>query len=362
MTSGLQHRIEDLKNQGPNGCLLGCIGLPAFLSIISAFIIPYLDILSGNALRTQSVNTICMKGGKLIGYNTDIDGFEISIKKLNYDVKDKTVIILGAGGVVPSIVYALKKMNASKIILSNRTREKAEALKNIFKDLNVLDWGEIVDFDMIINATSLGLKENDKFGTDFKSGGKNKLFYDVIYDPCETEFSDAARITGNNYENGLNMFLFQAQKAFNIWHHIDPIINDDLIKFLKKSLIKITSKKMRFKGLHIFFRVFLFILSQAWEFGGHTWKICRRGDQLIEVFDSIVVFFCPSTCVMGGQTRFINHPLYQVGKLVRKVVEPSWEKRSMAGWTLSLGILSCSTKKLKTYSMGNAGGRRWAPA
>ncbi len=196
-------------------------------------VIPYLDVLSGHALRTQSVNTISCQNGNLIGHNTDIDGFEISIKKLNYDVKDKTIIILGAGGVVPSIVYALKKMNAAKIILTNRTREKAEALKNVFKDLSVLDWGEIVDFDMIINATSLGLKENDKFGADFTRGGKNKLFYDVIYDPCETEFSDAARITGNNYENGLNMFLFQAQKAFNIWHHIDPIINDDLIKFLK---------------------------------------------------------------------------------------------------------------------------------
>ena len=143
------------------------------------------------------------------------------------------IVILGAGGVVPSIVYALKKMNASKIILSNRTREKAEALKNIFKDLSVLDWGEIVDFDMIINATSLGLKENDKFGTDFTKTGKNKLFYDVIYEPYDTEFSHAARITGNIYENGLNMFLFQAQKAFNIWHDINPIVNDQLIKFLK---------------------------------------------------------------------------------------------------------------------------------
>ena len=132
-----------------------------------------------------------------------------------------------------SIVYALKKMNASKIILSNRTKEKAEALKNIFKNLSILDWGEIVDFDMIINATSIGLKENDKFGTDFAKAGNNKLYYDIIYEPCDTEFSAAARIKGNTYENGLNMFLFQAQKAFNIWHDIEPIINDDLIKFLK---------------------------------------------------------------------------------------------------------------------------------
>ena len=87
-------------------------------------VIPYVDVLSGHALRTQSVNTISYQNGNLIGHNTDIDGFEISTKKLNYDVKDKTIIILGAGGVVPSIIYALKKMNASKIILSNRTRKK----------------------------------------------------------------------------------------------------------------------------------------------------------------------------------------------------------------------------------------------
>ena len=196
-------------------------------------VIPYIDVLSGHALRTQSVNTISLHNGNLVGHNTDIDGFEISIKKLNYDVKDKTIIILGAGGVVPSIIYALKKMNASKIILSNRTKEKAEALKKIFKDINVLDWGEIVDFDMIINATSLGLKENDKFGIDFTKAGRNKLYYDVIYEPYNTEFSDAASFAGNAYENGLNMFLFQAQKAFNIWHNIDPIIDEDLINFLK---------------------------------------------------------------------------------------------------------------------------------
>jgi len=195
-------------------------------------VIPYLDVLSGHALRTQSVNTISCQNGNLIGHNTDIDGFEISIKKLNYDVKDKTVIILGAGGVVPSIVYALKKMNASKIILSNRTREKAEALKNVFKDLSVLDWGEIVDFDMIINATSLGLKENDKFGIDFSTVKSNKLFFDVIYNPFNTDFSEAGNKPGNIIENGLNMFLFQAQQAFNIWHNIEPKIDQEVIKFL----------------------------------------------------------------------------------------------------------------------------------
>ena len=104
-------------------------------------IIPYLDILSGHALRTQSVNTICLDNGNLVGHNTDIDGFELSIKKLNYDVSNKNVMILGAGGVVPSIIYALKRMKVLKIILSNRTREKAESLKKVFNEIQIVDWG-----------------------------------------------------------------------------------------------------------------------------------------------------------------------------------------------------------------------------
>ena len=196
-------------------------------------IIPHLEVLSGHALRTQSVNTVCLNNGNVTGYNTDIDGFELSLKKLNYDVRDKKIIILGAGGVVPSIVYALKKMDATQIYLSNRTKEKAQILKKLFDGLEVIDWGILPDFDMIINATSLGLKENDKFEIDFSNVGKNKLFFDVIYNPFKTDFSKAGNKPGNIIENGLNMFLFQAQKAFSIWHDIEPKIDEKVIKFLK---------------------------------------------------------------------------------------------------------------------------------
>ena len=196
-------------------------------------IIPHLDVLSGHALRTQSVNTVCLNNGNVTGYNTDIDGFELSVKKMNYDVKNKKIVILGAGGVVPSIIYALKKMNAKQIYLSNRTKEKAQMLKNLFEGLEVIDWGDLPDFDMIINATSLGLKENDKFGIDFSISGNNKLFFDIIYNPFNTEFSEAGNKSGNTINNGLNMFLFQAQKAFSIWHNVEPEINQEVIKFLE---------------------------------------------------------------------------------------------------------------------------------
>ena len=196
-------------------------------------IIPYLNVLSSHALRTQSVNTVSFDNRNLIGHNTDIDGFELSVRKLNYNVMDKSILILGAGGVVPSIIYALKKMNAKNIALSNRTKKKSLELKNIFNELEILEWGELNDFDMIINATSLGLKKNDKFQIDFSKAGNGKLFYDVIYEPFETEFSKSARETGNIYENGLNMFLYQAQKAFNIWHKVEPEINKKVTEFLK---------------------------------------------------------------------------------------------------------------------------------
>ena len=196
-------------------------------------IIPFIDILSGNALKTQSVNTISLSNGNLIGDNTDIDGFELSIRKLNYDVSDKTALILGAGGVVPSIIFSLLRMNVSKIFLSNRTKKKADDLKEVFKEINVVEWGELPEFDMIINATTLGLNKEDKFGFEFLQTGQNKLFYDVIYAPFQTEFSEAGNTQGNLIENGLNMFLFQGQQAFNIWHNVEPEIDNELVTFLK---------------------------------------------------------------------------------------------------------------------------------
>ena len=85
-------------------------------------VIPYLDELSLEAEKTQSVNTIILSNNNLIGHNTDIVGFAKAIKKLNFDIKGKKIFILGAGGVVPSIIFALNKMNVAKIIVSNRTK------------------------------------------------------------------------------------------------------------------------------------------------------------------------------------------------------------------------------------------------
>ncbi len=195
-------------------------------------VIPFLDKLSAEAESTQAVNTIYLENDRLIGHNTDIDGFEMGIKKINYNISNKKIFILGAGGVVPSIIYALNKMKVSEISIANRTRKKAENLKNLFDKLKIVEWGKIPDFDMIINATSIGLKKDDEINLNLLSIGKNKFFYDVIYNPKETNFLKTGKKLGNATENGKLMFIYQAASAFNIWHGVRPVINDEAIKLL----------------------------------------------------------------------------------------------------------------------------------
>ena len=195
-------------------------------------VISFVDELTSEANESQSINTIYKENDKVIGHNTDMAGFELGLRHVNYNVKDKKIFILGAGGVVPSIILALKKMGASKVILSNRTKKKAEDLKKSFSYLEIIDWGETPEFHMIINATSIGLNEGDEIKLDYADIGPNKFFYDVIYNPKQTNFLKKAKMFGNQTENGKMMFIYQAHQAFTIWHKIMPEIDDETIKLL----------------------------------------------------------------------------------------------------------------------------------
>ena len=225
-----ENDIERIISEVKNGKIDGInVTIPFKKSVI-----PFLDRLSVEADKAQSVNTIYKENGKIFGHNTDIGGFELGLKHISYDIKNKKVFILGAGGVVPSIIVALKKMEVSKIFLSNRTKNKAEDLKKIYPELEVLDWGKTPNFNMIINATSIGLKINDEIKLDYANIGKNKLFYDIIYNPIQTNFLKKAKQFGNQTENGKMMFIYQAHQAFSIWHKIMPKIDDETINLIDK--------------------------------------------------------------------------------------------------------------------------------
>ena len=208
-------------------------------------IIPFLDKLDFAAKETQSVNTLFKTNNKIIGYNTDSRGFLDTLQQPHLwggnsiapnFLKGKRVFVIGAGGVTSSIISALKSEGA-KIVLSNRTREKANQLKKLFSDIEVIDWGKRPpNCNIVINTTSVGLTKNEEIKIDFSDydndSHKNTLFYDLIYNPKETMFLKKARLRGNKTMNGKMMFLNQAKYAFNIWTKIVPKINDEEIKLL----------------------------------------------------------------------------------------------------------------------------------
>ena len=216
--------IEDLKNEKVYG-----------INVTVPFkkaVIPFLNKLTSTALETDSVNTIFKKGNQIIGDNTDVDGFRLALNHINFDMKGKSALILGAGGVAPSIISALNKLGTSNIFLSNRTKEKAETLRKKYRELKIINWGDSISSDVIINATSLGLNSNDEINLDYSKIGIRKLFYDVIYNPPQTKFLSKAKETNHNIENGKMMFIYQAHQAFTLWHKKMPEINDEVLNIV----------------------------------------------------------------------------------------------------------------------------------
>lgn len=206
-------------------------------------VIPYLDLIINDAEETSSVNTIYLNGeNKIVGENTDVYGFEQSfINKLNQDdLIEKSFLILGAGGVAPSLVYALQKKKIKKIFISNRTLQKAENIKKKFPGIEIILWESISqkskEMDVIINATSLGMKNSLDFKTLIEKYKPEMVYYDVIYNPLETKMIKRFKVNNIKTHNGLEMFLFQGQKSFSLWNNITPTIDEEIKKKIISNL------------------------------------------------------------------------------------------------------------------------------
>ena len=221
----LKNFLERLRNKEINGAN---ITVP-----FKEKIIPYLDKLTDEAKVANSVNTIYLSDDSIVGHNTDIGGFYLSLKSKEINFKNKKALIFGAGGVTPSIILGLRKLGVEEIAISNRTLEKAIKLKERFNFIEVLKWGQTTEANLIINSTSLGLNDSDKIKMDNRYFKADNIFYDVIYNPYETNFLRDAKKQGCNTQNGLLMFLHQAAEAFKTWHNIEPIINEDVINLFK---------------------------------------------------------------------------------------------------------------------------------
>jgi shikimate dehydrogenase len=203
-------------------------------------VIKYLDILKGDALKTSSVNTVYLNKKKLVGDNTDVYGFSSGVLR-KVKTRIKTAGIIGAGGVTSSIILALIQKGVKKIYITNRTFSKLKVFKKKFKKvIYPIKWNDrykaLADVQILINVTSLGMLGQKDLKFDFSVFYKKINVVDIVYNPENTRFLKDARKNGHKIFTGLDMFIYQAQKAFYIWNRKKPKITKDIYKKLRKKI------------------------------------------------------------------------------------------------------------------------------
>jgi shikimate dehydrogenase len=182
------------------------------------------DALDISAETWGAVNTIKFQPDGAIGFNTDADAITKSLREdLKVELSGAKVLLLGAGGAGRTAALKLASENVAELFLVNRTRSKAEEIaveiKKQFPSVKVAVGFPKTNVDLLLNATSLGLKTDDASPLDEKqfSLKQARAVYDMIYRPAETKLLAAAKAAGCKTANGLGMLLHQGAKAFEIW-------------------------------------------------------------------------------------------------------------------------------------------------
>tara|TARA_Y100000385_G_scaffold262707_1_gene294578 strand:+ start:2277 stop:3095 length:819 start_codon:yes stop_codon:yes gene_type:complete len=228
--------LSDVVKRIKEGSLSGInVTLPYKQKIIN-----HIDQIINDAKLTGSVNTLLLEKNTVVGENTDVFGLQAAYLKKISDNINKKALVIGAGGVAPSVILSLVKSGVKHISIVNRTYDKCLFLKKKFSFLNILGWNDIRsaigNHDIIINATSLGLKNGQDFNFDFTACKKNTTYIDTIYNPLKTKTLKFLEDKGIKVFNGLDMFIYQGQKSFYLWHKINPEIDDNLVDLLLSKL------------------------------------------------------------------------------------------------------------------------------
>ena len=231
----LKPSIESLKSIGIGGFN---VTIPHKISILK-----YLDKLDQTAITANAVNTVNNKEGTLIGYNTDLYGFIKPLYERNLNFNGINVLMIGAGGAAHAIMTALSyEKGISQVIVVNRSSANTSALINHGLKLGINCYGESFNnlskstfkSDLIINATSIGLKEDDTSPVDPKFIKPNTIVYDIIYKPVYTDLLKKAKMANAKVVFGYEMLIAQGAQAFKIWTGLDAPID-----IMKKALFGI---------------------------------------------------------------------------------------------------------------------------
>ncbi len=183
-----------------------------------------------------AANTLWLdQTGRLCASNTDAYGFMTNLDEEapGWNEGRRPVLVLGAGGAARAILYSLLAAGASRILLANRTRERAEALAQGFgPSVHVVDWEDrnraLVGCGLLVNATSLGMTGKEPLDIDLAALPQDAVVADIVYSPLETKLLAAARARGNRTVDGLGMLLHQAVPGFERWFGVRPEVTPAL--------------------------------------------------------------------------------------------------------------------------------------
>ncbi|MDD5409209.1 MAG: shikimate dehydrogenase [Candidatus Omnitrophica bacterium] len=184
-----------------------------------------LDQESSFLRQLQAVNTIAKRDGLWTGFNTDIAGFSRHLNE-QFDPLGKKAAILGAGGAAKAVAYVLASLKAKSISVFDVDRQKSRNISGMIKEIfpgfpiypvDSIEGLEIKDKDLLVNATPVGLKEEDPCLLKDGQLHSSLFVYDLIYNPAQTKLLALAKQAGAGTSNGLGMLLYQGMLSFRIW-------------------------------------------------------------------------------------------------------------------------------------------------
>lgn len=186
------------------------------------------------ARATGAVNTIVFENGRVSGRNTDVFGFAESVREKGVaDLNGATAVVLGAGGAARAVIAALLTMRVERIIVVNRTIDKAQALAAFFGERVVTAaWADLPNqlsrANLFVNTTSLGMTGQPALGVDVGPMPQDGVVVDIVYRPLETPLLARAKARGLKVVDGLGMLLHQARPGFAAWFGVEPKVSPQL--------------------------------------------------------------------------------------------------------------------------------------
>jgi len=201
--------------------------------------------LTANAGDLGAVNTLWREKGELCGDNTDVVGFLANLDEQAPGWRDttRTAVVLGAGGAARAVIRALISAGTERIIIVNRTVERAERLASRFAPAaRAAPWGALprllTDADLLVNASSLGMTGQPALEIDLGALAARALVADIVYVPLETPLLAAARSRGLRAIDGLGMLLHQAAPGFERWFGVRPAVTPELRALVEADILR----------------------------------------------------------------------------------------------------------------------------